>query len=320
MHCLRRLRLTLTPEFLKRVSAACALYTALLFFVNAVAVFRSPSFFSSKSTYTDYCGHTPVQPRQQWNSRKKVIAFSLFAPHEGNKEELSRSYLSGMLENVEAAKLFYPDWVVRVYLFDIPVALEAKLLRAENVEVVRCQESVMTRGSSSRKMMSRFLTYDSPDVMYTIVRDADSRLNPREMFAVNEWLSSGMDFHIMRDHEEHNVPVLGGMFGIKRGALNSSMSKLVTQAFDTNPSGIVGARGEDQSFLMKYIWPLVKVSTLAHDIDENRCTEFGSKICRNFPVPSQNKNGFFVGAAIRSDNNNDHGVPSLYTCSVDCVL
>ena len=67
------------------------------------------------------------------------------------------------------------------------------------------------------------------------MRDADSRLSPRELFAVNEWISSDFRFHVMRDHASHDVAVLGGMFGMKRGALtDASMSQLITRALIEN--------------------------------------------------------------------------------------
>ena len=270
--------------------------------------------------YKYYCAEAPIRPRQPWNDRKKVIAFSLFTPDKEDSKLFSW-FMKGLLENVEAAKLYYPEWIVRVYTYGITSDVENELLSLATVEVVRCHESFMTNTSSSRKMMSRFLTYDYPDVEYTIVRDADSRLNPRELFAVNEWMSSGLKFHSMRDHDEHYVSVLGGMFGIKRGAMQVSMASLFHDAFLAYPDGISGAPGEDQAFLTNYVWPLVKHSTIAHDMNEERCHHFGARHCLKFPVHSPSNSDFFVGAAIKPENIQDTAVvPSLYNCSVVCTL
>lgn len=43
-------------------------------------------------------------------------------------------------------------------------------------------------------------------------RDLDSEIYQREVDAVNEWLYKTIyAFHIMRDHEQHSIEILGGM-------------------------------------------------------------------------------------------------------------
>ena len=46
-----------------------------------------------------------------------------------------------------------------------------------------------------------------------VVRDADSRLNVRERFAVEEWIQSGTEVHAMHDHMNHGQNLNGGMWG-----------------------------------------------------------------------------------------------------------
>ena len=142
-------------------------------------------------------------------------------------------------------------------------------------------------------MLTRFLVSDDPKVS-VVVRDADSRLSPRELFAVNAWISSDFRFHVMRDHASHDVAVLGGMFGMKRGALRDAgcaMSQLITRALIENPTHIRGVRGEDQAFLTRYVWPKVKHSCFAHDVNARRCSKFGSERCRDFPMGAARRTG-----------------------------
>ena len=40
-------------------------------------------------------------------------------------------------------------------------------------------------------------------------RDLDSRPSDREIAAVDEFLDSNLDVHIMKDHKEHRAPILG---------------------------------------------------------------------------------------------------------------
>lgn len=61
-----------------------------------------------------------------------------------------------------------------------------------------------------------------------IVRDSDSRLNPRERFAVEEWIQSGKAVHTIRDHPNHERPLNGGLWGGTKGAV-SGMNNLIKQ-------------------------------------------------------------------------------------------
>lgn len=59
----------------------------------------------------------------------------------------------------------------------------------------------------------RFGVFEDLSYDYYLIRDTDSRLCPREIAATNQWIESGKDFHLMRDHPFHNVPVLAGLWG-----------------------------------------------------------------------------------------------------------
>ena len=59
----------------------------------------------------------------------------------------------------------------------------------------------------------RFYPASQDDVEVLLCRDTDCRLGRREKAAVERWLASDRDFHIMRDHPEHDTPILGGMWG-----------------------------------------------------------------------------------------------------------
>ena len=61
-------------------------------------------------------------------------------------------------------------------------------------------------------------------------RDLDSRLSFREKMAVDEWVESGLRFHVMRDHPSHSMwPMSGGMWGGTRDAM-PHMADLLEQA------------------------------------------------------------------------------------------
>ena len=66
------------------------------------------------------------------------------------------------MQNAKDAKLYYPDWVVRVYVIGLDIKTEGVLLRQSTVELVRCELTLPLNSSSSRKMLTRFLVYGDP--------------------------------------------------------------------------------------------------------------------------------------------------------------
>lgn len=259
------------------------------------------------------CDDQPVIERKSRNWHKKVISYSLFNTDGSDAQFLW--YLNGMVQNAKDAQLYYPEWIVRVYITGLSLEDEERLSKHSNVELVRCFPNSPLNTSKSRRMLTRFLVIDDPKVALSLVRDADSRLNPRELFAVNEWIASGLNFHAMRDHEQHNVPILGGMFGMKRGAFgNETVASIMRTALLEHPVTIPDFPGEDQAFLAVYIWPRVKTLCLVHDEDPVRCTSYGSQECRKFPLGTRD-GSFFVGAPFDTNTNSSS---STYSCSVSC--
>jgi hypothetical protein len=137
-------------------------------------------------------------------------------------------------------------------------------------------------------MFWRFLAADSNDIM--ISRDTDSRLCHREKAAVDAWLESDKDFHIMRDHPYHKTEILGGMWGVRNGlllGLTDQMKMYDTGDFDDQYQ-------VDQNFLREVVYPLVKDKAMVHDpFFENK----------PFPTDSpKRKNHYFVGQVYDEHN------------------
>jgi hypothetical protein len=268
--------------------------------------------------YGDICDPEIIGEKQPWNQHKKIISYALFAPGDGTKpEDLVPAWaFNGVRFNSDNAKALYPDWIIRLHTVGLSKSDEEVLLQNSNVEIVRCKRF----HSRARMMMARFLAVDDPNVLYTIVRDLDSRLNFRELMAVNEWIASGLGFHSMRDHKLHRVPVMGCCFGMRRGMFGNatSMTELVQGAITKYPKAVPGCCGDDQSFLSMFVWPRVKSTTMDHDSTPGRGKRYGSKECRDFPsFPRAEgpKLNFFVGAAFKIEEYVN--LPG-YTCSHQC--
>jgi hypothetical protein len=184
------------------------------------------------------------------SSETRVISYGLY----GNQPR----YTIGVLRNCELAPIVYPGWKVRVYLDrTVPRNIVAHL-EALGAQLVRVDDGAMSGGIGG--MFWRFLVAADPTVDRYIIRDSDSRLNPRERLAVEEWISSGKQIHSIRDHPNHDRPLNGGMWGGVKGAV-ADMETLVKKW--QNRDKYMG----DLDFLNQVVWtkPSVRASQISHD-------------------------------------------------------
>ena len=175
----------------------------------------------------------------------KVIAFSLWGDNP--------KYTIGAINNVKVAKKLFPDWTCRFYFGpDVPKYIIRTLCDLD-------AECSMMSESGWNGMFWRFFAADSHDVVLS--RDTDSRLGEREKSAVDDWLKSEKDFHIMRDHPYHDTSILGGMWGVRNGLLKGIKDMIRVydkKSFDDKYQ-------VDQNFLREVIYPMVKDKSMVHD-------------------------------------------------------
>jgi hypothetical protein len=232
--------------------------------------YMNPQGMSTNKETNDWKAEEEREVRQDFLSRqkpsKKIIAFSLWGDNP--------KYTIGAVKNAELAQEIYPDWICRFYVgLSVPPQIIDQLKNFKNVELVHMEEEGDWTG-----MFWRFLAAEDGDVIM-ISRDTDSRLNLREKKAVDEWLASGQDFHIMRDHPYHKTEILGGMWGCRRGILEG-----IGGMMDNYKKGDFWQ--VDQNFLREKIYPLVKDRSFVHD-------EFFES--RPFPTPREGRE--YVGEA-----------------------
>lgn len=175
----------------------------------------------------------------------KVISFSLW----GDRPAL----VAGALANARLAREHYPGWSCRIYACNDVPERDIQALRSAGFKVFTCERP---SPESWAGLFWRFEPASDPAVDVFISRDLDSRLNPREAAAVQDWLSSDFEFHSMRDHYQHTVPILGGMWGCRRNAwFGKQLDAWTTRS----------EKGSDQDFLAQKIWPEVRQRCLVHD-------------------------------------------------------
>ncbi len=88
-------------------------------------------------------------------------------------------------------------------------------------------------------------------------RDADSLVGDREINAVEEWVASDRDVHIMRDHENHDHPIMGGMWGVRGDPARSVFGSVLDTCHERY-------FGWDMDYLKADIYPALALTALVH--------------------------------------------------------
>jgi hypothetical protein len=205
---------------------------------------------------------------------KKVISFSLWGDDP--------KYTIGAIRNAELTPTIFPGWISRFYCgLSVPNDIIEKLNSLPHTEVI-----MMDTDGDWTGMFWRFYACEDSDVMLS--RDTDSRITIREKLAVDEWLESDKDFHIMRDHPYHGTQILGGMWGVRNGILKN-MKELIDNYNKGNFWQV------DQNFLRDKIYPMIENTSYVHD-------EFFNYNTHSKPFPIKREYGEFVGGRIGIDD------------------
>lgn len=232
---------------------------------------------------------------------KKIISYSLW----GNNQ----FYTVNCIRNADLAKEFFPDWICRVYVAPtVPKGIIDALIERGNTEIIYMKEDESWNG-----MFWRFYAAGDPTVDVMISRDADSLLNIRDKAAVDAWLTSDKDFHIMRDNRAHSTKILGGMWGARNKILHNMMDLInsYSRKHTNNRKNI------DQEFLAEIVYPIVINRALVHD----PLKRFGRGI--EFPIPRKKPwyeitlNGEWRGCDWIGDDNDYIGKLAAGGCTHD---
>jgi len=179
---------------------------------------------------------------------KKIISYSLYGTDE--------KYTIGLKRNIDLLDDVFPGWIIRVY-YDDSISEEVLDRSNPSVEYIKIK-------NDNNYMFWRFYAWDDPDVDIFISRDVDDRLNRHDFSMISEWEKSSYGFTVARSPfagGAHNIPMLGGMWGGKPKCYNIKMRDLI-EKFKTHHT--TTQRGDDQFFLITYIWPLVASSTQSY--------------------------------------------------------
>ena len=210
---------------------------------------------------------------------KQLIAYSLYGSEE--------RYTIGAIKNAILATRHFKGYTLRFYTgASVPESIKQTLRLFPHVQL-----EDQLGPEDHRAKLWRFQALIDPEFDVVLSRDADARLTHRERIAHEEFLASGLDFHIMKDHPTgHNYQISAGMFAARTRAIPADLET-------PEPGDYYTA---DQDWLAAHIWPLIKDSALIHDESYETPTEGQSKR-RAFPI-GKKATLDHIGAALEADD------------------
>lgn len=224
---------------------------------------------------------------------KNLVVYSLWGDDP--------KYWIGAKNNIELVKNHFPNWICRFYIDNNCSQELINTLVSENVEIVMMDSGNYNYRNISERfnhngLFWRFIPLSEDDVDVVLSRDCDSRFTEREVLAINEWLQSDKNFHIMRDHPYHRVPILAGMWGARKGILKNINQLLQYWNQYTNKGRF---HAEDQDFLGQIVYPIVINNSFEHS---EFGISYGNQI-HNFPIERQDYE--FIGD-VYDENDQRH--------------
>ena len=146
----------------------------------------------------------------------------------------------GAIENAVLVQRDWPTWSLRICHDNLVPNKMLSVLRSLDVNLVPKSAGVHAHDHAGH--LWRFIVLEDANVTRYLVRDADARLSKRDKRAVDEWIQSGLYFHVMRDHPQHVNEILAGMWGAVGGLIRPQMLEPIMKSVAEVPFN------EDKSF------------------------------------------------------------------------
>jgi hypothetical protein len=178
---------------------------------------------------------------------KQAISFSLYGS--------DLRYCVGAIKNAIIAQQIFDEEYDLIFFVgqSVPSWVISTLRLFPNVQIIQTDAP-----EDHTAKLWRFLACEL-DYDFVAFRDADARLSLRELKAHEEFIESGLDAHIMKDHPiGHNYPINAGMFTV-RSALFKDIRTLIESV------EIKDYYTQDQDFLRNLIYPRIQFSCFVHD-------------------------------------------------------
>lgn len=189
----------------------------------------------------------------------KAIAYSLFGYNKERQQNCFDfdSYFRHLMINLRMNRLIYPEWI-NILELDIPTYEGFKSFFDKlPVELEINKEDKLCRSMLWRLKPAFHRENDKWKYSHVLCRDLDSPSTYREAQAVSYWMSKDKAMHAITDSVSHNLPLMGGMIGVRPDYFNEKMgSILFWEDMMAMATGIdFTQKGSDQQFLNGIIYP-----------------------------------------------------------------
>lgn len=188
----------------------------------------------------------PVRPRGAEERRRNVIAFSLWGGQPAGAHDPA--------ELVRQTVALYAGWTCRVYHDATLAADRLSELAAAGADLVAVAADAPTGGP-----YWRLTAADDPTVARFLCRDWDALPSADGKAAVDDWVASGLPFHVLRDGVLHTEVMSGGHWGGVAGLLPDLLP------LAERHGGAEADRAQDHRFLRRIVWPMIRDRALIHD-------------------------------------------------------
>ena len=211
-----------------------------------------------------------IEEGQKTLNSRRVLSYCVF----GDKPK----YCLGMVKNLEQIKVLFPGYNVWIYLGnDVPQEYIDKYKTFDNVTLIHNDFTGLLI------TIHRYFPLDK-DFDVVLVRDADSRFGPRDLWCIQHFLRSSYNVFTIRDHYYQMRPLMAGQTGVKR--MNLSIEDNLKE-FVLSKSN-VNYYQNDQDFIEKYIFVPHRDKTVAY----SEFHRYGEKETVVIPVPRKSDEDF----------------------------
>lgn len=233
----------------------------------------------------------------------KVISFCVYG--------LKDKYCKGLDENLKLIQTHLQDYNVFIYIGDNVPDHWIDIYKSYSFVKI-----IETKRIGHDNMINRFFAIDDPNVDIAHIRDADSRLHERDIWCIKEFEKSLYSFYTIRDHPEHKAYILGGLWGIKKGCINTfTIQELYSQYNKLNQ--IINIVQHDQYFLRDIIYPLVSSNMIIYTFNQRMQMVQNEHIIK---IPLEVINDNFCGLAIDYDESGNEIKEYKWNYNYQCAL
>lgn len=192
----------------------------------------------------------------------KAISYSLFGyAKERNENCFSfESYLRSLMISIRMNRLIYPEWTTVLNTDQETYEAFKELFDNASIEVYINEPAPLCKAMLWRLkplyVMQGKKDWDKPKFTHVLCRDLDSPCTTKEAKCVQFWLNRGAAIHAITDSVSHNIPLMGGMIGIKTADWTLRMPDSWDKLLELNTHIDYKQKGADQTFLNECVYPV----------------------------------------------------------------